>query len=291
MKYTSIAKVFNFLPKSFGEEDGYVMEYAAQAMDALDIHQVYDKKVCLVQVADHQATLPSDLKYIQAVTYMEQQPTASETQDIITSYSKSFVDDGDTVTTTLTTMITEPDPNVANQNHILRIQHQGVLNSYELWAESDAFQNNFTLLRMVNKSHSLAMHCDNSPNLHCDYKDYYQVNMLGQIITSIRSGYLAVFYLAKRKNDRGEFLIPDDFDVLNAIAAYIKYKYMEEMAFTRQKGYYTAYERELQKWEVLSAKVKGKYLMKEVTAEDLDIWGNYLSRVFHNSNAFDNLSY
>lgn len=291
MKYTSIAKVFTYLPKNFSEEDGYVMEYAAQAMDALEIHQNYDNKVCLIKVTDHQASLPSDFKFIQALTYMEQQPTEYETNDVITTLSKSIVDDGDTITTTLTTQITEPDPNVDNQNHILRIQYQGVLNSYRIWAESDAFQNNFVLLRMVNKSHSLAMHCNDCPNIHCDYKDYYQVNMSGQIITSIKDGYLCLFYLAKKKNDRGEFMIPDDFDVLNAIAAYIKFKYMEDMAFSRQKGYYGAYERELQKWELLSAKVRGKFMMKEITALDIDIWGNYFSRVFHGSSAFDNYHY
>lgn len=291
MRYTSIAKVFTYLPKSFSEEDGYVMEYAAQAMDALDIHEVYDKKVCLIYLSDHQASLPSDCKFIQALTFMESQPTTAETEQVITTYSRATVDDGDTLTTTYTTQVTTPDPGVDNQEHILRIQYQGVLNSYKIWTESDAFNNNFVLLRMVNKSHSLAMHCNDSPNLHCDNKDYYQVNMNGQIISSIKQGYVCLFYLAKKKNDRGEFLIPDDFDVLNAIAAYIKYKYMEDMAFTRQKGYSSAYERELNNWEILSAKVKGKYLMRNFTANDVESWGNYLSKAFHNSKAFDNYYY
>lgn len=291
MKYTSIAKVFTYLPKNFAEEDGYALEYAAQAMDALNIHQVYDKKTCLLEVSDHQTSLPSDLKHIGALTYMHSQPTEADTDQVITTYSRSTVDDGDTVTTTFTTQRTEPDLGTVNQDHILRIQYQGVLNNYQIWSESDAFRRNFVLLRLVNKSNAINMHCTDCPNLHCDYKDYYQVNMNGQIITSIKDGYVCLFYLAKKRNDRGEFLIPDDFDVLNAIAAYIKYKYMENMVFTRQKGYQTAYQNMLREWEILSNKVKGKYILKEATMPVVNTWGNYLSHVFHNSNAFDNFSY
>lgn len=291
MKYTSIAKIFNFLPKNLSEDDAYVIEYASQAMDMLNIHEVYDKKVCLIYVTDHQAYLPKDLKFIQALTYMHSQPTQTEADDVITSYSKTVEDLGDTIMTTKSSMTTEPDPGIWNQSHILRIQHQGVLNNYQLWSESNLFNNNFSLLRLVNKSVNINMHCNDCPNLHCDSQDYYQVNMQGQIITSIKEGYLCLFYLAKQKNERGEFLIPDDPDVLTALAAYVKYKVVEDLAFTRQKGYAQMYERELQRWEQLAAKVKGKYIMKSVNFKDLETYGNQLSNVFHNSRAFDNFSY
>ena len=63
------------------------------------------------------------------------------------------------------------------------------------------------------------------------------------------------------------------------------------MVFTRQKGYQTAYQNMLREWEILSNKVKGKYILKEATMPVVNTWGNYLSHVFHNSNAFDNFSY
>lgn len=288
MKYTSLEKIFTFLPKSLGMSDDDVIEFAAQAMDALNIHQVYEKKVCLVKVVDHQASLPKDFKYIELVTYMYNQPTEAERDQIITSFSKTKEQVGDTLVTTVSSMTTEPLPSMYNLDHILRIQHQGVLNNYQLWVDSDYFVNNFKPLRLVNKSKATTFHCVNSPNLYCESVDYYQINMNGQIITSVKEGYLSVFYLAKSRNDRNYFKIPDDFDVLTAIAAYIKYKHMEEQAFRTQKGYRASYQDELVRWEMLSAKVKGKYILSEVTTDLIENFANGLSRVFHQSNIFDN---
>jgi hypothetical protein len=290
MRYTSIAKVFTFLPKSFAEEDGFVLEYASQAMDALGIHQVYDKKTCLIKITDHQASLPSDCKFVQALTYMHNQPTEDSINTLI-STSKSTEDNGTTTTDTYTTLVTTTSKDYYNKDTILRIQHQGVLNNYKLWAESDVFTNNFSLLRLVNRSVNINVHCDNCPNLICESKDYYQINMNNQIMTSIKDGYLCLFYLAKKKNDRGEFLIPDNFDVLTALAAYVKYKFMEDMAFSRQKGYQSMYREEQMSWEILSAKVKGQYILQDFTSDDIENYGNYLSKIFHNSNAFDNHKY
>ena len=290
MIYTSIAKVFTFLPKSFAEEDGFVLEYASQAMDALGIHQVYDKKTCLIKITDHQASLPSDCKFVQALTYMHNQPTEDSINTLI-STSKSTEDNGTTTTDTYTTLVTTTSKDYYNKDTILRIQHQGVLNNYKLWAESDVFTNNFSLLRLVNRSVNINVHCDNCPNLVCESKDYYQINMNNQIMTSIKDGYLCLFYLAKKKNDRGEFLIPDNFDVLTALAAYVKYKFMEDMAFSRQKGYQSMYREEQMSWEILSAKVKGQYILQDFTSDDIENYGNYLSKIFHNSNAFDNHKY
>jgi hypothetical protein len=51
------------------------------------------------------------------------------------------------------------------------------------------------------------------------------------------------------------------------------------------------YREEQMSWEILSAKVKGQYILQDFTSDDIENYGNYLSKIFHNSNAFDNHKY
>lgn len=294
MMMTSIQSVFTYLHLPDTEiDDKWAEEYMSQALDAIGIQQGYEEKVCLLSVSNHRVDLPHDLQYIQAVTYQFREPDNQQITKLTESLSKTTTvtteEDGtNTVTNTLTQLITTPG-DTQNEEHILRIQHQGVLNNYQVWLDSDLYTSNYTLMRLTNRAFSSNFHCENCPNFECSSEHTYSITPHRVLQTSLETGNICISYLARPKNEYGHIMIPDDVDFKMALAAYVKMAYCEEKMFMHEQSMARLYGQFKHEWEALSAKVRGKFIMKSIDEEGLVQAHQPLLNVIRSSRAFDNM--
>lgn len=271
---TSIKSVFAYINLPDTEiDDMWIQEYASQALDAIEVSQIYEPTVCLLTVEDHKVSLPKDFRYLQAITYQHQSANSSQITKLVESVSNStsevVEEDGTrTITNTLTSMFTTPGDTM-NQEHILRIQQQGVLNNYQLWFDSDLYRHNFHLMKAVPSNLSTSYHCTNCPNLTCSSVYEYSITPHRTIETSLKTGTICLFYLKKPTNDHGDLMIPDDQDLKMALAAYIKMRYAEEKMWMHEQNMFRLYYQFKQEWAKMAAKVKGKFLLKDIDLERL----------------------
>ncbi len=293
---TSIKSIFTYLNLPDTEiDDQWIEEYASQAVDLIGVDKAYERDVCLLTVSNHRASLPRDLKYIEAVSYQYRKPSPSEvtklTESLSSSVTETVENDGTrTITNTLTTMFTTPGEYTNNQEHIVRIQHQGVLNTYQIWMDSSLYSNNFTLMKMINRPFSSNFHCDNCPNYHCECEEVYSITPDRVLQTSLETGNICISYLKRAVNDCGDIMIPDDDDFKRALAAYVQMRYANEKMWMHEDNMFRLYYEFRKEWELLSSKVRGKFIMKYADLDSIAIANKPLAGLIRSNSAFDNLN-
>jgi hypothetical protein len=246
MNYVSIRNIFSYLtlPDDSWDDD-IVLEFAYQAYETMTERKVhgYVQDVALLNVANHKAKLPKGFRLIGPVTYMLEQIT----NNLTTS------DDDDLTPATDQTY-------KYNVDDLERIQHQGIVNNYNLYTglfSSDWYVNNFVMMRPMNVPFTMQYNCDDCPNLNstCDY--VYSIDKFGNLTTNLLEGKICVTYMRDPVDDSGDTLVIDHPDVFNAMAAYVQMKLWEMRIFEDPRTGSSIYQMYLDKWEKLAAKVKG----------------------------------
>ena len=86
----------------------------------------------------------------------------------------------------------------------------------------------------------------------------------GTMTTSFKNGFVAIAYLQYPLDEEGNFLVPDDADMIDALTTYCmlriwekRWNMMEEGADSRMKWY-------SEKWKVLRPGVYGKFTLPSI---------------------------
>lgn len=283
--YTSIKSIFPYISRIEYEED-YVLELAYQAYETMMGRKSfsYDQKVCLVQVKNHKAELPKGWRLIESVAYMFSQPTEDEIDILCAAVEESNDEESPAV---------NPDYDY-NADDIARIQHQGIVNNYNLYEHlwsSDFYKNAFVLLRPLDKPHTTSYHCTYCPNLSSLCEETYNITSDNNLITSIQDGWLCVAYLADSMDEDGYPLVIDHPDVMNAMVAYVMYKLWETklMVDGDRSIAYRLYRDYLNKWERLAMKVRGNMNLQNIDHVGLSAYQERYKRFTSNGSNFNNL--
>jgi hypothetical protein len=125
----------------------------------------------------------------------------------------------------------------------------------------------------------------------CRDNDYcsprFKITNDGYIYFSEESASIILTYKSYSTTPKGDILIPDDFDLQNAIAAYCTMKLCAFMMFNHEQNMTQLHQRYLLIWEQLYNKVRSKYVIKSIEPEALTYWSErYLKTV--NANTFIN---
>lgn len=231
--------MISFLPLSSALADTYTLieegqedfatleEWSSLALFKLHVRHTYQEKIAIHKVIDHKSCLPKGTLYVEGVFYSE---TADSTN--LPTIPLSYQLNGDE----LGKQLTYGDMLCALE---------------ETWLP----------LRAATSIFNLTVHCQNSINLTCNCEHTYSIGKQGDITTSLKSGYLAMGVLSYPTDKNGEFLVPDDPDVLEAIKDYVlsriwerKMNYGVDNAFQLHKHYLTQFE-------TRAAKARGKLML------------------------------
>lgn len=224
---TVLADVYSIVDKSITEESEMI-EWAAQAFASIKVNVLYEMRVAFSPIVNYRAKLPKGAKFINQVQYK-----ASENEDDVEQI-KLFTATEDEVTA-----------------------------KYWEFTNSAYYINNWLPMRMSTSLFHQAIMIKNSPNFHYKCEEEFSIDKDGCITTTVEEGWVAISYMSYPKRN-GEFLIPDDVDLLKAIKAYIMYRHWEKRDNHKEEGAERRLIRYQREWEILAAKSRGYAMLPDI---------------------------
>jgi hypothetical protein len=228
-----------------------VLEWASDAMEAIQVKQTWQETLTFLEVDNYKFCLPKGTKYIDQIFYKEK-----FTDDDVLAV-KLYTGDETTITSKF----------------------------WEFYNSS--YIQNWKALRMSSTPFNRLVHCANKPDDfnpidYCEHQ--YSVEKDGMVTTSFKKGFVCLSYLRYPQNEAGDFLIPDDRDVKQAIRYYILSHFWEMRTNTKEEGSMKMWERYLQLWELTAAKTRGKMLM--LGKDGLENFKQQVYRIGPHSNTY-----
>lgn len=204
-------------------------EWAIQGFRKLNSKDKFAEKVALVQITEHKAQLPTDVKYINQIAYKESLNTLEE-QAIL-----DMLGLGDTEATYINT---------------------------DNWIARFSKSTGWKPMRRSTNSFIYTVNLDNNifPNLEnidcCEHE--YTVDQALCMTTTLRNGYIWISYLAYATDSKCRILIPDDEDLKDALVHYCMYKFWNSKVISGDKLAIHERDWNLSQYQVLLAKASAK---------------------------------
>jgi hypothetical protein len=215
-------------------DEGMVYEMAYKAMKMLQVHSTKVPRVKFVWIENYKGCLPKDLEEIQMVIHKEK-ISPKVCVDKLTDYFSSY-------------------------GH-----KPGLLQATNL-VDYFVADNWGVMMRATNKFSSTYF-CGKDYNFNYTCKHDYNIVPGNMIVTSMKEGLVAVSYLGDPMLD-GEFMIPDDEELMEAIKSYVLKTIWESRYNIKEEGADGRFQYYAAEWAMKKAKVKGKYKMP--TLEEME---------------------
>lgn len=260
MKYTqfvplnvAIADVYDVVSTDHTDV-GNVEKWASKAMEKVYVAEEYEPRVNFIEVVNYKAILPKGLRWVYQVLF------------------KASLDDADT--DSITVYVDEcPECGITQRNVF-----DFLTSSYlDVWTPAVPATSPFTR----------SVLCENSPQLMCDSQVKYSISPDGTIMVNVESGYIALAGLFFPTNEEGQFLIPYDENIIDAIRLYCMSKIWESkwnMIDDNSQANERRYMHYLGRWEIAAAKARGDGKLPDIGG--LENLKNQLMRLGPHSNTF-----
>jgi len=245
--YTSIKSVLSRinLPEDQYESDD-IIEWAMQGLDITNIPNAYQQEMAVLDISNHKAKLPCGITQIEIVVKALNKPIDNKLLDEVSQCNIDYI----------------------NKQHVDRIQEYGIINNYNLFVSSNYFKNYFEILRMKRKPLMKRFHCSTCPNLTSTCNSEYYIDNNNTIITSFECGQICIGYLKHAVDENGDFLIPDEENLIQGLAYYSMAKHWEQRANTKEENALNMHIFYLNKAQTLLAKARGIYISKSFNITD-----------------------
>lgn len=231
-----------------------LLEWAYDAMEALEVRYTFQEAIEFVQVVNHKAQVPIGLKYIEQILYKIN--LSPDEQDVVFQILQQNQDGSDVTPTT-----------TADEYYL-----------------SPAVQNDWAPLRLATSIWAREVHCAVSPNLYARGEHEYTIDPTGCILTSFEDGFLAIAYLSHPKNSLGQFLVPDERDYRQAIENYLLYRFWLVRFNMKEEGAESRMIYFHQQWDIFAAKVSGDLML--FSLDGLQNFQEQLLRIGPNTNSY-----
>jgi hypothetical protein len=208
-------------------------EWAIRGYRKLNLKEKFAEKVSLIQIVEHKAQLPEDVKYINQIAYKDN--FTVEDQSILNVLGLGDVEQ------------TYINP----QNWIQRLKKVGP------WKPMKRSTNSF--IYTVNLQNNIFPDLENIEC--CDHE--YTIDQGLCLTSTLRNGFIWISYLAYATDDKCRVLIPDDEDLKDAIGHYCMYRFWNAKVIGGDR--LSIHERDwnLKQYEVLLAKASAKLNMPD----------------------------
>jgi hypothetical protein len=218
-------------------------EWAIRGYRKLNSIDKFAEKVSLIQVTEHKAQLPADVKYINQIAY-KQSLNTTEDQALL-----DLLGIGET-----------EEQFINTENWLNRLRR------VTAWKPMKRSTNSFI--------YTVGLSSNIFPNLEavecCDHE--YTVDQGLCLTSTLRTGYIWISYLAYATDERCRILIPDDEDLKDAIAHYCMYRFWNSKVIGGDKLARAERDWNLSQYQVLLAKAAGK-----LNSPDADAFENIRS--------------
>lgn len=231
--------------------DADIEEWASFAFGSLQTAETYQVALAVKAVENHRFCLPKGLKYIWQIFYKEE----TNAQDPIDL--KIYVSENGSTSSTAWSFI-----------------NGEYLNN-----------NGWSPLRASETPWALMAHCENSPSFYAKCEHQYFVNKNGVVTTTFERGTIIMAFLGYPQNEAGQFLIPNEEKVINAIRKYVLMRYWERrMNYTGEQMDMKIYTNYKQEWELMRAAAIGDLRLPDI--DGLENWKQQTFRLGQHTNSY-----
>lgn len=244
IKKTTLDRVFNKLYRDLGLEEiseADVIDWTGEVLEHIGVVNMLEEHVAFVEVKNHKAELPTNLvDIIQVARNNAYSPTTKGV--CYNEVKECIVED----------TCPECPIDVPAQNFVPVDCYGRVIGDYEvayyrpffdlqyeyyLWGNSTLYSQNFSPVRLSNKTFFGSMVCEENPQLYSGSRDEYTISG-NNLVLSFKEGQVAIAYHSFPLDpDTGYPMIPDEVSVIQAIVSYITYKYMQRLWYLGREGY------------------------------------------------------
>jgi len=156
--------------------------------------------------------------------------------------------------------------NQVNSNYNIK-----VINNWNRFSNTNYFKRNFQVLKLSNLPFAGKFHCSTCPNISSNCGLTYSLSPNGFITTSFESGNICLAYLKYAKDENDEYIIPDNEDLIQALANWCMAKHWELRMNMKEEGTFNIYSLYINKAQNLFQKVRGIFITKSF---DFQTWKN-----------------
>ena len=233
--YVSIKSILHELSLTIEERywnETTMLEWATRALRQMNVLPALEQHVTVLEVCEHKASLPTDLKYLTQVMYKVTSDTADSLDSIIA------------------------DLDLPENSELLT--SAGAVVPFK-WAamrlSTSPFHNSICLDEKL-------LHCN-----ECKYE--FTVSPSLVLTTNMRNGVILVGYLRYPVDAEGDPLIPDNEVLKEAILHYVLYRYWMTKYQMKEEGAESRIKFHLDMWSTLSKKALNLNLPDVNTIENL----------------------
>lgn len=267
MKYVPLSAINLYLTLD-PQEANNIEELAFQAIERIGINPVYEHTADVLPIENYVVDLPSDLIKIREVSL-----NLSSLKDFEADDCCSSVDDSTTDCTCCSDDTNYGEyPIGLMDKQVCRIRHQGITYVYDYYAliHSSFYKSNYSLMKLTTNPYAHQFHCKDSPNLYCENSETYEVLPTNQLLTSCEDGNVFIDYFRYATNEHGEYLIPDDPILHEAIANYVMWKHWTERWNRRNEGAERRMIMFRDQFTALVKRYRGNVALKMLSADEID---------------------
>lgn len=244
MLFTNVRAVINRLTidkSQYNEDD--IIEWVINGLDILNIKKAYQQEAVMIEVNNHKALLPCDLIQIEMVASpidngIFSNEDTQELSDCDCGYNTDYV-------------------NQINENANIK-----VIANYGRFVNTNYFRRNFQVLKLSNLPFAGKFHCTDCPNIHSKCGVTYSLSPNGFITTPFENGHICMAYLRHAVDEEGEYIIPDNEDLIQALANWCMSKHWEVRMNMKEEGAANMHQMYINRAQNLFQKVRGIFMTK-----------------------------
>ena len=242
--YIPLKSIIAYIPKPLFNYSNEVdfLSWSLLGLRETKLVTMFQPVIKIFKINNGVVNLPSDVKEINLVTYLQQEPCK---EDIV-----SLQD-------CITTESTEPEPEIGNYSI-----------AYKLFLESPYYNNNYKILQYKGNGAYL---CKNCPNKKANCQETYTVDYNKTLHTSLKEGYLCIDYDTEIKDLNGDILIPDYPELRQFLVFYCIAKHWEERSMMSEQNANRMADDYLVKAEIYLNKLKGSAKLRAIDANSITL--------------------
>lgn len=248
-KFISIDSVLQDLSTVLPEEvwnTDYLRQWAYKGAQKLGIELQYENYICMLEVSDHEAYLPTNWKYINM---------------IVGRWDDTYINIREELQRIMNLENEDDNPALAHMAYPERLVDRAI---------TTILNNQWLPLRRSSSPFMKAIHCDSEfydcPS--CQY-EYVIESSENRIITTLKEGTILVSYKSFPTDKENMLLIPDNEDVKEAIFHYCMYRYYLTRVVLKDQAAYREREWHLNRYQNLLLKSKSLNLPDVDTLENI----------------------
>lgn len=241
INYTSIETVIPLLPRGIRRQldKTEILAHIVDGYNELELPGETEPIAQLFEVKKHMVKLPSEVKTINLVTHLANQPTEAEEEEFVECI--------------VATESTTPDCENCVGNYIL---------AHKTFITSDYYNNNYYPMKYIGNMSKI---CDACFNRFChDCSETFSIDHNKTMWTSFKEGFVCVDYDRLICDEEGYIKIIDDPNIKRYLAYFVEYQYWRNRSIEADQAAYRHQKEAQSNMNVYYNKARGSTLSKQV---------------------------